>query len=163
MSKLTESTIFNANQHLINNSKRLTGESRFNDVRVAQTFDGYPDNMRDKLLLLRQLIIDTARDIGIDDLEETLKWGEPSYLTAKGSTIRIAWRKASPHQYAIYFNCKTQLIDTFRELYTETFNFEANRAILFEVQDTLPIDALKHCITLSLRYHSIKHLPMLGV
>jgi hypothetical protein len=139
------------------------GFTPFNDIRVAQTFDSYPDNMRDKLLHLRQLVIDTANDIGIGELEETLKWGEPSYLTKQGSTIRVAWRKSSPNQYAIYFNCKTQLIDTFREIYPDTFHYEANRAIVFEAQDKLPVDALTHCITLSLRYHSIKHLPMLGV
>ncbi len=135
----------------------------FMDIRVAQTYDSYPDNMRDKLLLLRQLIVDTARDSGINDLEETLKWGEPSYLTTNGSTIRLAWRKSLPGKYGIYFNCKTQLIETFKELYSDIFTFEGSRAILFGLDDTLPLEQLKHCIELSLRYHSIKHLPMLGV
>ena len=38
--------------------------------------------MRKKLLHLRQIILDTASETeGVNELEETLKWGEPSYLT----------------------------------------------------------------------------------
>ena len=135
----------------------------FMDIRVAQTYGSYPDNMRDKLLLLRQLVVETARDTGINDLEETLKWGEPSYISAKGSTIRVTWRKSLPDKYGIYFNCKTQIIENFKELFSDVFTFEGNRAILFGLDDALPLEQLKHCIELSLRYHSIKHLPMLGI
>ncbi len=138
-------------------------QTKFIDFNVSEVFDNYPIPLRDSLLTLRQLIIDTATEIGISDLQETLKWGEPSYLTAKGSTIRVAWRKSNPNQYAIFFNCKTSLIETFREIYHDTFSFEGNRAIVFDKDDVLPTDALKHCIELSLRYHTIKHLPMLGV
>jgi len=138
-------------------------QTDFQDEQVAQVFATYPSEYQAKLLHLRELIFAKALDMDIHHLEETLKWGEPSYLTNKGSTIRVAWRKSSPNQCAIYFNCKTQLIDTFREIYPDTFHYEANRAIVFEAQDKPPVDALKHCITLSLRYHSIKHLPMLGV
>ena len=137
----------------------------FSQAQVASVFDEYPDNVRDKLMLLRQLILDTANQLGITDLEETLKWGEPSYLTAKGSTLRVAWRKSRPSQYGLFFNCKTSLIATIREIYSDTFIFEGNRAIIFEINksDSLPTDELKHCISLSLRYHSIKHLPLLGL
>ncbi len=138
-------------------------QTEFIDINVSEIFDSYPIPLRDSLLNLRQLIIDTVTEIGINDLQEALKWGEPSYLTAKGSTIRVAWRTSNPSQYAIFFNCKTSLVETFREIYHDTFSFEGNRAIVFEKDDVLPIDALKHCIELSLRYHSIKHLPMLGV
>ena len=134
-----------------------------NSIRVADVFDSYPERISKRLFDLRQLIFDVASELEISDLEETLKWGEPSYLTKGGSTVRIAWRKSSPQQYGIFFNCKTNLIETFRELYHETFKFEGNRAIVFNQADTVPVDALKHCIELSLTYHKIKHLPMLGV
>ncbi|MFT5337424.1 MAG: hypothetical protein ACI9YL_001426 [Luteibaculaceae bacterium] len=40
--------------------------------------------------LLRQLIRATVPEIeGVNSLEETLKWGEPSYLTKYGSTLRM--------------------------------------------------------------------------
>lgn len=88
---------------------------------------------------------------------------EPSYLTKSGSTIRMDWKKSDPKQYAMYFHCKTKLVDTFKEIYRDKFNFEGNRAIVFSEDEEVPIEELKHCIALSLTYHSKKHLPMLGV
>ena len=139
---------------------------KFESIAVSDVFDSYPDIVSEKLLFLRQLIFETASEMGISDLEETLKWGEPSYLTKNGSTVRVAWRKSFPNEYGIFFNCKTKLIDAFKEVYYDQFRFDGNRAILFNVNnenDTIPIEALKHCITLSLSYKSIKHLPMLGI
>jgi hypothetical protein len=73
------------------------------------------------------------------------------------------WKEKKPHQYAMYFHCKTKLVDTFKERYGDKFKFESNRAIVFNEDDEIPIEELKHCIALSLTYHSRKHLPMLGV
>ena len=130
---------------------------------VRAVFKQYPEPLRYKLLFLRQLVLETAADTTDDDpLQETLKWADPSYQTRNGSTIRMAWKKSTPHQYALYFHCKTKLVDTFKELYSELFTFEANRAIIFHRHDEIPIDELKHCISLSLTYHRIKHLPLLG-
>lgn len=116
------------------------------------------------MLQLRQLVFATASESDeVAELEETLKWGEPSYLTKGGSTIRMDWKDKSPNQYAIYFNCKSKLVDTFKELYRDLFKFEGNRAIIFNAKDEIPVEELKHCILLSLTYHKRKHLPMLGV
>ena len=129
---------------------------------VQEVFDSYPESLRRKLLVLRRLILETAREIeGIEEIQETLKWGEPSYLVKGGSTVRIAARDSQ--YYAVYFHCRTMLVDTFRELYPETFRFEGNRAIVFHKDDPIPKKTLKHCIELSLCYHGRKHLPMLGV
>lgn len=115
-------------------------------------------------MFLRQLVLDTASEsTGVGALEETLKWGEPSYCSNSGSTIRMDWKKSKPDQYALYFHCKTRLVDTFREIYRDTFQFDSNRAIVFHINDEIPVNELKHCISLSLTYHRIKHLPMLGV
>lgn len=136
----------------------------FKSLDVAEKFNSYPDQMREKLIFLRQLILDTAAEIeDVHELEETLKWGEPSYITKHGSTIRIDWKESKPDQYAMYFHCKTRLVDTFKERYGSQFKFEGNRAIVFYADDSIPVEALKHCILLSLKYHQLKHLPMLGV
>jgi hypothetical protein len=133
------------------------------DHEVLEVFKTYPKPMREKLLFLRQLIIETATEIeGSIELEETLKWGEPSYVSNIGSTIRMGWKKSKPEQYALYFHCKTILIDTFKELYGGTFRFEGNRAIVFVKDDKVPANELKHCIFLSLTYHQRKSLPLLG-
>lgn len=136
----------------------------FNSKEVEEVFNAYPDNIRTKMMLLRQIVLETAEEIdSIQSIEETLKWGEPSYLTKNGSTIRMDWKKSKPDQYAMYFHCKTNLVDTFKELYKDKFNFEGNRAIVFNIKGKVPVNELKHCISLSLTYHNIKHLPMLGV
>jgi len=130
---------------------------------VLGKIQSYPDHIRSKLLFLRSLILETARETeGAGEVEETLKWGEPSYLSKHGSTIRIDWKKTKPDQYAMYFHCGTKLVDTFRELYRHQFEFERNRAIVFHEDDVVAVEELKHCIALSLTYHKVKKLPMLG-
>ncbi len=79
-----------------------------------------------------------------------------------GSTIRFNWKASTPEHYYLYFNCKTSLVETFKELYGGTFTFEGNRAIVFSVGQTLPEKVLAHCISLSLRYKKVKHLTLLG-
>jgi Domain of unknown function (DU1801) len=134
------------------------------NTEVALVFNQYPEHIYQKLMFLRQLVLDTASETeGVSKLEELLKWGEPSYLTKSGSTIRMAWKASNPDQYALYFHCKTSLIETFKEIYRDKFKFEGNRAIVFSLDDEIPINELKHCISLSLTYHRIKHLLMLGV
>ena len=129
---------------------------------VARVFSGYPQSIRWKMMRVRQLVLDTASETeGVNALEETLKWGEPSYLTTGGSTLRIDWKAKAPDQYAMYFNCNTSLV-TFKGLYGDLFTFEGNRAIVFAENDELPVDELKHCVSLALTYHRVKRLPLLG-
>jgi len=132
---------------------------------VYSIFSKYPVHVNEKLQFLRKLILDTASETeSIDKITETLKWGEPGYITDGGSTVRIGWKKSSPDQYAMYFNCKTRLVDTFKERYKNTFSYEGNRAIIFYMDNNIiPVNEVKHCIELSLTYHSRKHLPMLGI
>lgn len=133
------------------------------DPRVAPKFEAYPEAIKPKIEYLRQLILETASESErITELEETLKWGEPSYLVKKGSTIRIDWKEKHPQQYAMYFKCTSQLVSTFRVVYGDTFDYENNRAIVFGLDDPIPVDALKDCISMALHYHSLKHLPLLG-
>ena len=134
------------------------------DKKEADVFSKYPESIRKKLFQLRQLVLDTALELdGVKEVEETLKWGEPSYLLKGGSTIRMAWKESRPNQCALYFNCKTRLVDTFRELYSDKLNFEGNRMLIFNEGDEIPVREIKHCILLALTYHSVKHLPLLGV
>ena len=82
--------------------------------------------------------------------------GEPAYLTSKtksGSTVRIAYKPAKPLHYAMYFNCQTTLVETFRTLFPSDFTFDGNRAIIFEESDVIATDALAFCIAAALTYH----------
>ncbi|MFK7813859.1 MAG: DUF1801 domain-containing protein [Maribacter sp.] len=130
---------------------------------VADKFKNYPKEIRPKLNFLRKLVLETTAESGIERLEETLKWGEPSYLAKKGSTLRMDWKAKTPNQYAMYFKCTSKLVETFRAVYGETFKYEKNRAIVFELEDEVPKTELKECIRMALNYHSLKHLPLLGM
>lgn len=132
--------------------------------KVQLVFDNYPDSVRNKMLSLREVIIETAKEIeDITRLEETLKWSEPSYLTKIGSTIRIDWKSKFPNQYAMYFQCSSRLVETFRIVFKNTFEFEGKRAILFQLEDEIPTEELKYCIKAALTYHKVKHMPTLGL
>lgn len=132
--------------------------------KVESVYQNYTDPVRKKIMNLRNLIIEIAETTeGITSIEETLKWGEPSFLTKKGSTIRIDWKKGKPNQYAMYFQCTSKLVTTFRVLYKDTFQFEGNRAIIFPIDSRIPKKELKNCITAALTYHKVKHLPTLGI
>jgi len=123
---------------------------------VEKVLDSYPAGIRKRMEVLRNLILRTAaRTEGVGVITETLKWGEPAYLTEaskSGSTIRMGWKASSPDHYALYFNCRTTLVDTFRTRFPE-LKYEGNRAILLEQNDTLPRAALVECIEMALTYH----------
>lgn len=134
------------------------------DPEVESVFTNYPELVRNKLLHLRKLILDAANEMDeIQQIEETLKWGEPSYLVKKGSTIRIDWKEKKPNQYAIYFKCTSRLVPTFKMIYNSLFKYEGNRAIIFQMNDMIPEAELKRCISVGLTYHKVKDLPMLGL
>ncbi|MGY8633661.1 DUF1801 domain-containing protein [Bradyrhizobium sp. 14AA] len=123
---------------------------------VGRAFDTFPAPMRKRLLQVRDLIFATAAahdEVG--RLSETLKWGEPAYLTdetGSGSTIRLGRVKDSAHA-AILFNCKTTLVDTFRERFPDRFEYRQTRALLLPVAGKLPKRELTVCLSLALTYH----------
>lgn len=129
----------------------------FQNPKVAEVFRNYPPDLRKKLMTLRQLIFDTAaKTEGVGKLEETLKWGEPAYLTLQsksGTTIRLNPKKDDPTQYALYFNCQTHLIETFRTMFPGRFTYEGNRALVFKVEEKIPVKEIRFCIAAALTYH----------
>ncbi len=129
---------------------------------IEAVFGLYPSKFKRKLLFLRQLILETAATIeDVGEIEETLKWGEPSYLTPKsksGSTIRLAWKEAKKDQYSIFFKCTADLVPAMKERFPDRFTFGGNRSIDFELNDKVPKKELKQCIALALTYHRNKKL-----
>lgn len=123
---------------------------------VSRAFDAFPAPIGKRLLQVRALIFATAsahEEVG--RLSETLKWGEPAYLTeatGSGSTIRLGRVKDSGRA-AILFNCKTTLIDTFRERFPDQFEYRQTRALLVPASGALPKQELTVCLSLALTYH----------
>ena len=125
------------------------------DPKVRAVFDAYPPRLAEALGYLRLLILEAARAADVE-LVETLKWGQPAYLPARprvGTTVRIDAVKGSEDRYALYVNCKTTLLDSFRLLYPDAFAFEGQRALVFSTAEPPPEEALRHCVMLALTYH----------
>ena len=99
----------------------MTKRKKIENPEVAAVFQTYSKEVKSKLMFLRQLVFDVASETeGVGKLEETLKWGQPSYLTTQsksGSLIRISQMKSREGKYAMYFHCQTTLVDTFKEMY----------------------------------------------
>ena len=129
----------------------------FRDKNVAAIFDSYPRDVKAKLLSLRRLIFDVARETpGVGEIHEALRWGQPSYLTPEsgsGSTIRLDCLKDNPAKFAMYFHCQSGLVETFRELYGNGMNFAGNRSIVLDPGDDMDSHALRHCVSLALTHH----------
>ena len=127
------------------------------DHAVEQKFSSYPEHVRPKMESLRHLIYEVAKATKeVGKIEETLKWGEPAYLTSEtksGTTIRIDWKQKKPDQIGLYVSCNTTLIRTFRTMFDEELTFEGNRAILFPIEQSMPKKQLMICIQMALRYH----------
>lgn len=121
--------------------------SPFNNQSIAEIFNNYPESVQSKMYELRELIIQTASDLEVvNKLEETLKWGEPSYIAsnpATGTTIRIDWKEKNPAYYGLYVGCRTSLINTFRTQHPHALKYDGNRAILLSVEDDLSNDEQK--------------------
>ncbi len=132
--------------------------------KFEEKFSAYPTHIREKMEFLRKLVIETAEESeSIDQLEETLKWGEPSFVTKHGSTLRMDWKTNTPDQYAMYFQCTSRLVSIFRIVFEHKFQFEGNRAIVFPLKQNIPVLELKECIKAALTYHKVKHLMTLGI
>lgn len=130
---------------------------RFGDAKVAAVFKAYAPDVRTGLMALRETMFEVAAATpGVGPLTETLKWGQPSYLTEEtgsGSTVRIDRLKGEAGGYAVYFHCRSGLVGQFRELYPDTFVYDGKRAIKFGPGDRPPLRELKHCIGLALTHH----------
>ncbi|QCB48686.1 DUF1801 domain-containing protein [Hydrogenophaga sp. PAMC20947] len=128
----------------------------FQSQAVAAKFASYPPEAREALLALREIAWETARSMPeVGGIEETLKWGEPAYGTKSkvGSTVRMDWKTRAPGSYALYFNCQTDLVETFRTLFPNDFVFEGNRALVFRLGETIPADSVAFCMAAAFSYH----------
>lgn len=124
----------------------------------------YPDDVREKMEFLRGLVLETAKETPeIKKLEETLKWGEPSFVTKTGSTLRMDWKAKTPNQYQMYFKCTSRLVETFKTVFGDFFEYEKSRAIIFQLDQEVPQTELKQCIKATLMYHKVKNDLTLGM
>ena len=112
----------------------------------------------EQLKQIRESILLTAADLdGVGLITETLKWGQPSYLTEQsgsGSTIRLApaTTTSGEEAAALYVHCATNLIEQFQSYYPHTFDYHGKRALVIRQDVSSVGEELRHCIKLALTY-----------
>ena len=125
------------------------------NTKVESAFNSYPNEYRVPLLHIRELIYSAANSIPeVGELNESLKWGQPTYSTVKtktGSPIRLD--RFGTDRIAVLFHCQTSLIENFGLLFYDVLEFSGNRAIVMNPNGELPINELTMCIELALTYH----------
>lgn len=131
----------------------------FDDPKVAAAYDAFPVDSRAIALTLRDLIFSVAWDAPqVGRVQETLKWGQPSYLTPEtksGSTLRIGVAKQGGA--AIFAHCATDIISTYASTFPETDQIEGNRAVIFTSADKIVPKRLRLLIYHGLTYHLKDH------
>lgn len=134
-------------------------EDQMDSLEVAAVYQSFPTNVRKQLLTLRQMIFNlAANNNNVGQIEETLKWGVPSYLThhpKSGTTIRLQWSPAK-EQYGIYVHCQTSLIPDFKLNHPVNLTFEKSRGVVFGEKEDFPKDTIEKFLLSALTYHSKK-------
>ena len=128
-------------------------------AEVAAVFGRWPNSVRGRLLEARALIFDVAADCEAGPLTETLKWGEPAYLTEAtraGTTIRLGWSPEAPDRAAMFVSCQTGLVDRYRARFGGELDFERNRGVRIALDRPLQDGPLGICIAEALTYHRAK-------
>jgi hypothetical protein len=126
------------------------------DASVKQVLESYPNAAFEQAQQLRKTIFECANELGIDDVSETLKWGEPSYLCKQGSTLRFAWYEKNPEVISIFVNCNSKLMSWVQTRHPSVFITVGNREIQLPLDAPWPEESLKDVITLALNYHTFK-------
>ena len=121
--------------------------------QVAAAFMALDADTREMAFLLRGLILNVAAQTpAVGPLTETLKWGQPAYLTAQtksGTTLRIGQPKTGG--CAIYAHCATTVISRYAAMFSDLDQIEGNRAVHFKtladiVPDRLPL-LIRHALS----------------
>ncbi|MEJ8561851.1 DUF1801 domain-containing protein [Yoonia sp. GPGPB17] len=130
----------------------------FASDKVAGVFAAFPKTERQMALALRDLIFEVAETTPeVGQLEETLKWGQPSYLTPEtksGSTLRIGLAKGGGA--AIFAHCGTDIISTYAASFADMDQIEGNRAVVFHSADDIVPARLRLLVHHGLTYHTRK-------
>jgi len=131
--------------------------TEFDDPNVERAFAAFPEDIRARLMTIREMIFEVADAEQVGALEETLKWGQPAYLTPEtkaGSTIRLGQNKAD--EPAVFTHCQTTIVSDFRQAFPDTFEYEENRALYPGTADSSKDEALAMFVKSALTYHRSK-------
>ena len=128
---------------------------QFASSEVEKAFDQLNPEARKGLMVLRQLIFETASELPqVGRIEEALRWGQPAYLTPEtksGSTIRLGIPKGA--RFGLFVHCQSRIIPEYIATFPAWDRIEGTRALLFDHPNE--IEPLRHgwLIKRALTYH----------
>lgn len=126
----------------------------FENDAVESVFEALPYPIKRQLLLLRSLVLRVAAETPeVGEVQETLKWGQPAYLTPasrSGTTLRLAPTKSGG--YGIFVHCQTTVIADFRSVFDPALRFDGQRGILFDAHEEPDLNAMAPMIHAALTY-----------
>ena len=126
---------------------------------VKAVFAAAPEGARRRMVMLRAVIFEVAAAQEVGPLTETLKWGEPAWLTeasGAGTTLRMGWKPARPDHVGLFVNCQTDLVDRYRAEFPDVFEYDGNRAVWVPVDGDVPEVPLRWVVAQALTYHRDK-------
>ena len=107
----------------------------------------------------REMFHTIAAQAGIGTLDETLKWGQPSWRPIKprtGATLRMDWDADSPDRLSFYVDCKTDLAARMRDIYPDLPLNDGQRHLAIDIRAPLPEQAVSHLAEMTFSYHRAK-------
>ncbi|MEQ9261130.1 MAG: DUF1801 domain-containing protein [Roseovarius sp.] len=119
-------------------------------VPVSEVVRAYPEPTRAGVLALRGLIFDVAGRLGETAIYESLKWGQPAYRAARGTTLRLG-----PHReaaFALFAPCQSRVIADHATAFPGWDRLDGNRAVLFDNLHQIEPERLSHLIGHALTY-----------
>lgn len=117
---------------------------------IQEAFERFEGKDLDGALALRDLILDEARSLGIDDVDECLRWGQPSYISPIGTALRIGAPKSGG--FALYAHCQTSVVSEFGAEFGSEFTIEGSRAVHFRSRREIRPTKLRLMIAHALQY-----------
>lgn len=122
----------------------------------------WSDPAQQALWACRTLFHEIADENNLGTLDETLKWGQPSWRPSRprtGSTLRISWSEGAPDELALFVDCKTDLAERMRETYPDLPRNDGSRALAISLRKPLPEQALAHLAEMTFSYHLKRSAP----
>lgn len=138
---------------------RTENQNKFATDLFKKAVQGYPTDVIETLLHLKGIIFEQAGlNKKIGDIEESLKWGQLSYVSKNrsGTPIRLGIEKKAPNSLGLYVHCSTTVIGDVKHIYGNKFRYDGNRALLFDYTKTIPEKEIRHVIDMILSYHTNK-------
>lgn len=124
---------------------------------LQNVLNGWPKDAQTYFHDLRNIVHNAAgANPVVGPLTETLKWGEPSFLTDKsrsGTTLRAAWKSKTPNEMGLFVICRTDMLEQVRALYPEAFRYEGTRAAYLTLSHPIPEDAVSYLTSRAQTYH----------